>query len=229
MKISSICTTFLKVWFVPIVTTLQFDVTWVLFTVSFTTLSHDPEVIERLACRDEFIANVEHEGEIKVIKLLRDTEKRGSKSPDVCVDRPSDDSHYHTCVGCPLQRRCGGLSSLDHPDVPRRRKETSCQHHKSPRNWKMILFRSLLPRGSESERDGSDDSDQGDFTSFDIWCAGLSPNTFKDIGGDLDAYKVLLDRSLRAHISEALDLTDVPTLSGETKAATVNASGICWQ
>jgi len=58
---------------------------------------------------------------------------------------------------------------------------------------------------------------------FDIWCAGLSPDTFKDIGGDLAAYKVLLDRSLRSHISEAFDLTDDPTLSDETKAGRVNA------
>ena len=63
-----------------------------------------------------------------------------------------------------------------------------------------ILFRSPRPRGSELEQDDADDSDsdndhfQGDFTPFDIWCAGLSPDTFKDIGGDLTAYKVLLDR-----------------------------------
>jgi hypothetical protein len=92
-----------------------------------------------------------------------------------------------------------------------------------------ILFRSLLPRGLGSEHDNSDDLDTdnnnfpGDFTSFDIWCAGLSPNTFKDIGGDLAAYNVLLDRSLRSHISEALDLTDDPTLSDDTKAIRVNA------
>jgi hypothetical protein len=42
------------------------------------TLSHDPEIIERLARRDEFVANVEREGEKKVIELLRDTAKRGS-------------------------------------------------------------------------------------------------------------------------------------------------------
>ena len=89
--------------------------------------------------------------------------------------------------------------------------------------------RSPRPRGSELEHDDADDSDsdndhfQGDFTSFDIWCAGLSPNTFKDIGGDLAAYNVLLDRSLRSHISEALDLTDDPTLSDDTKAIRVNA------
>jgi hypothetical protein len=80
----------------------------------------------------------------------------------------------------------------------------------------------ILPRGSEPERDDSNNR-QGDFTSFDIWCAGLSPNTFKDVGGDLAAYKVLLDRSLRSDISEALDLTDDPTLSDETKAGRVKA------
>jgi hypothetical protein len=41
-------------------------------------LAKDLEVIERLADRDEFEANVEREGERKVIELLRDTAKRGS-------------------------------------------------------------------------------------------------------------------------------------------------------
>jgi hypothetical protein len=96
-----------------------------------------------------------------------------------------------------------------------------------------ILIRG--PRDSESGHDGSDsghgsdDSDddnsdcQGDFTSFDIWCAGLSPDTFKDIGGDLAAYKVLLDRSVRTQVSEALDMSVYPYLSDETKAAILKA------
>jgi hypothetical protein len=42
------------------------------------TLSHDPEVIERLADSDEFKTNVQREGENKVIELLRDTAKRTS-------------------------------------------------------------------------------------------------------------------------------------------------------
>jgi len=33
------------------------------------------------------------------------------------------------------------------------------------------------------------------FTSYDIWCAGLSAKTFHQIGHDLDSYQVLLDRS----------------------------------
>jgi hypothetical protein len=90
-------------------------------------------------------------------------------------------------------------------------------HIGSPAYMKIIIpystvgFRSLLPRDSESEYDDSDDSDndnnncQGDFTSFDVWCAGLSPNTFKDIGGDL------------------------ATLDDETKAARINVGGRRWQ
>ena len=31
----------------------------------------------------------------------------------------------------------------------------------------------------------------GDFTSFDIWCAGLSTETFRQIGDDLDSYRKL--------------------------------------
>jgi hypothetical protein len=42
--------------------------------------SHDIEVIECLADRNEFVANVEREGEKKVVELLRDTAKRGSWS-----------------------------------------------------------------------------------------------------------------------------------------------------
>jgi len=37
------------------------------------------------------------------------------------------------------------------------------------------------------------------FTSFDIWCAGLSTETFRQIGDDLDSYLALLDRSQRSH------------------------------
>jgi len=44
------------------------------------TLSDDLEVIERLASWDEFLANVEREGEKKVIELLRNTAKGGSWS-----------------------------------------------------------------------------------------------------------------------------------------------------
>jgi hypothetical protein len=42
------------------------------------TLSEDPEVIERLADKGEFFANVKDEGEKRVIELLRDTAKKGS-------------------------------------------------------------------------------------------------------------------------------------------------------
>ena len=44
----------------------------------YHTLSDDLEVIERVADRDEFKANVEREGEDNVIELLRDTAKRES-------------------------------------------------------------------------------------------------------------------------------------------------------
>jgi hypothetical protein len=68
-------------------------------------LSEDPEVIERPADRDEFEANVEHEGERKVIELLGDMAKKGSRpniiknstcinSSDIDIKRRSD----HLCV-----------------------------------------------------------------------------------------------------------------------------------
>jgi hypothetical protein len=37
------------------------------------------------------------------------------------------------------------------------------------------------------------------FTSFDIWCPGLGPDTFKNLGDDLTSYKILLARSFRLH------------------------------
>jgi hypothetical protein len=46
------------------------------------------------------------------------------------------------------------------------------------------------------------------FTSFDIWCAGVSRNTFDSIGeDDLTPYQVLLDHSLRPH--DAFDLREL--------------------
>jgi hypothetical protein len=46
-----------------------------------------------------------------------------------------------------------------------------------------------------------------DVTTFDIWCAGLSSSTFKNIGHDLDAYQFLLNRSLQPH--DAFDLAEM--------------------
>jgi hypothetical protein len=63
-----------------------------------------------------------------------------------CQSRPafvliaSDDS-YDTCLGYAFQRRCRRYSSRGHPDAPRERKETSCQHHKLLWNWKVSYGR----------------------------------------------------------------------------------------
>ncbi|KAH9954174.1 hypothetical protein BC827DRAFT_1244139 [Russula dissimulans] len=56
-----------------------------------------------------------------------------------------------------------------------------------------------------------------DFTAFDIWCAGLSVETFKCIRGDLGPYKTLLDRSLQPH--DAFQMKEVKDLDDETKVA----------
>lgn len=45
------------------------------------------------------------------------------------------------------------------------------------------------------------------FTAYDIWCAGLSPDTFRDIDDDLECYNSLLLRSLQPH--DAYDLKEV--------------------
>ncbi|KAM6503962.1 hypothetical protein JOM56_000905 [Amanita muscaria] len=58
------------------------------------------------------------------------------------------------------------------------------------------------------------------FTTFDIWCAGISAETFKQIDeGDLDPYQFLLDRSLEPHDAFNLQGTDDPYLDEGTKVA----------
>jgi len=54
-----------------------------------------------------------------------------------------------------------------------------------------------------------------DFTAFDIWLAGLSTDTFRQIGGDLVPYQILLERSLRPH--DAFELTDDPLVGEKAK------------
>ena len=53
------------------------------------------------------------------------------------------------------------------------------------------------------------------FTAFDVWCAGLSKDTFKHLDDDLASYQFLLERSLRAH--GAFELLDDPKLDEETR------------
>ena len=57
----------------------------------------------------------------------------------------------------------------------------------------------------------------GNFTAFDIWCAGLK--SFKNIEGDFDAYTKLLDRSLYPHDTFKLEETTDRHLDKATKAA----------
>ena len=52
-----------------------------------------------------------------------------------------------------------------------------------------VSFPDIPERGNHTER----------FTAYDVWCAGLSPETFKDIGDDLSSYQALLHRSLQSH------------------------------
>ena len=54
-------------------------------------------------------------------------------------------------------------------------------------------------------------------SSFDIWCAGLSADTFGLIGDDLAPYKEMLDRSLRPQ--DTFKLKEIAGLDKETRAA----------
>jgi hypothetical protein len=54
------------------------------------------------------------------------------------------------------------------------------------------------------------------FSTFDIWLAGLSDKTFRQIqGGDLEHYKTLLERSLAPH--DAFELKDVAGIGEKAK------------
>lgn len=54
-----------------------------------------------------------------------------------------------------------------------------------------------------------------EFTSFDVWCAGLSADTFGCVGDDLAPYKELLDRSLHPH--DAFQLKEIDGLDDDTR------------
>jgi hypothetical protein len=60
------------------------------------------------------------------------------------------------------------------------------------------------------------------FTTFDVWCAGLSTKTFQQIGSDLESYRTLLDRSLKPHDVFELKEADYRHLSNETKVEREN-------
>jgi hypothetical protein len=57
------------------------------------------------------------------------------------------------------------------------------------------------------------------YTAFDIWCAGLSQDTFKGIDDDIGVYRLLLQRSLRPHDAFELEKTNYPLLDIETRTA----------
>jgi hypothetical protein len=53
------------------------------------------------------------------------------------------------------------------------------------------------------------------FTTFDIWLAGLSASTFRQVGEDLASYQILLERSLRPH--DAFELKDDPSVGDKAR------------
>ncbi len=58
--------------------------------------------------------------------------------------------------------------------------------------------------------------DYGDsFTAFDVWCAGLSNESFKHVDDDEAWYRILLERSLRPH--DGFELQDDPEVDKEAK------------
>jgi hypothetical protein len=79
-----------------------------------------------------------------------------------------------------------------------------------------LVFALASPKASVVFRKGATRKNHPDaFTAFDIWLAGLSADTFKQVGLDLDPYRTLLDRSLRPH--DAFELMDDPLVVDATK------------
>jgi hypothetical protein len=56
-----------------------------------------------------------------------------------------------------------------------------------------------------------------DFTAFDVWCAGLSSDTFNHVKGDEGSYKLLLQRSLQSHDTFDLGEMGDKYIEDETK------------
>jgi len=81
---------------------------------------------------------------------------------------------------------------------------------RSPRPVIRVVFALASPKSavvlSNNSRTREPHHPDG-FTAFDIWCAGLSNDTFRHIGDDVMPYKVLLERSLKPH--DAFDLEEI--------------------
>ena len=59
------------------------------------------------------------------------------------------------------------------------------------------------------------------FTTFDIWLAGLSDKTFKQIQDvDIEPYKTLLERSLAPSPHDTFELKRVPHISKKVRGLT---------
>jgi len=56
------------------------------------------------------------------------------------------------------------------------------------------------------------------FTAFDVWCAGLSSDTFRHIGDDFASYRRLLELSLQFHDTFKLKEIKDAYLNSETRA-----------
>ena len=79
-----------------------------------------------------------------------------------------------------------------------------------------LVFALASPEASVVFRGGATrKSRPNEFTAFDIWLAGLSADTFKQVGLDLEPYRTLLDRSVRPH--DAFELLDEPLVGEATK------------
>jgi len=82
-----------------------------------------------------------------------------------------------------------------------------------------LVFALASPEPAVAIRPGAEvkchETDHDAFTTFDIWLAGLSEETFKRIGADLEPYQALLERSLLPH--DAFEMKDDPKIGEEAR------------
>ena len=129
-------------------------------------------------------------------------------------------------VDCDPDPDCDSKSTTETPAEPKKkkRKVTTMPKKVTPEPVKVdpkavirIVFALASPEPAVVFRDQPEIGRHLDgFTAFDIWLAGLSDKTFRQIkDADLDPYRTLLERSLAPH--DAFELKDVPGIGKKAK------------
>ena len=103
------------------------------------------------------------------------------------------------------------------PKKKKRKVETPEPVKAKPEAVIRVVFALASPKPAVLFKERPEENHHFDgFTAFDIWLAGLSDETFKQIQDeDLEHYETLLERSLSPH--DAFQLKDVPRIGKKAK------------